>query len=77
MANTPPYPDGGRTTWPLRGMVDFLGIGAQKAGTTWIFENLQRHPDVQFPGGKEIHFWDAQRHRGVQWWLRGRCRRRP
>lgn len=36
----------------------FLGIGAQKSGTTWVFHNLKRHPQVQFPAGKEFHFWD-------------------
>jgi len=39
-------------------MLDFIGIGAQKAGTTWIYENLCKHPDILFPNGKEIHFWD-------------------
>ena len=40
-------------------MLNFLGIGAQKAGTTWLFENLKRHSQIDFPaGGKEIHFWD-------------------
>jgi hypothetical protein len=47
----------------------FLGIGAQKAGTTWLFTHLQTHPDVSFPAGKEIHFWDLKRNQGVQWWL--------
>lgn len=48
--------------------LDFLGIGAQKAGTTWLYENLARHPGIAFPGGKEMHFWDAQRHRGLDWY---------
>lgn len=39
-------------------MIDFLGIGAQKAGTTWLFRMLDRHPDVRFPAGKELHFWN-------------------
>lgn len=39
-------------------MIDFLGIGAQKAGTTWLYRMLDRHPDVRFPGGKELHFWN-------------------
>jgi hypothetical protein len=39
-------------------MVDFLGIGAQKAGTTWLFHQLSRHPQIAFPAGKELHFWD-------------------
>lgn len=37
---------------------DFLVIGAQKAGTTWLYENLQRHPDVWLPPVKEIHYFD-------------------
>lgn len=50
-------------------VLDFVGIGAQKCGTTWLHENLSQHPQIRFPGGKEIHFWDAQRHLGVDWWL--------
>jgi hypothetical protein len=30
----------------------------QKAGTTWLYAQLARHPQVAFPGGKEVHFWD-------------------
>ncbi|MFO7640904.1 MAG: sulfotransferase [Candidatus Competibacteraceae bacterium] len=39
-------------------MLDFLGIGAQKAGTTWLYHLLARHPQVGFPAGKELHFWN-------------------
>lgn len=39
-------------------MVDFIGIGAQKGGTTWLYHQLGRHPQIAFPGGKEVHFWD-------------------
>jgi arylsulfatase A-like enzyme len=48
---------------------DFLGIGVQKAGTTWLYEILKRHPDVEFPAGKEIHFWDKQAERPATQWL--------
>lgn len=37
---------------------DFLGIGAQRAGTTWLYENLRRHPQVWMPPVKELHFFD-------------------
>jgi len=47
---------------------DFLGIGAQKAGTTWLHANLAQHPRVRFPGGKEVHFWDREHARGVEWY---------
>lgn len=40
-------------------MPDFIGIGAQKAGTSWLFENLKAHPEVWFPAMmKEVHFFD-------------------
>ena len=37
---------------------DFLCIGAQKAGTTWLHGNLIRHPDLWLPPVKEVHFFD-------------------
>lgn len=49
-------------------MVDFLGIGAQKAGTTWLSQMLSKHPNVQFPGGKEVHFWDQHYKNGYDWY---------
>lgn len=49
-------------------MIDFLGIGAQKCGTTWLYERLKSHPLVCFPAGKEVHFWDSKRGLGVEWW---------
>ena len=36
----------------------FLGIGAQKTGTTWLHAMLCLHPDVGMPEQKELHFWD-------------------
>jgi hypothetical protein len=37
---------------------DFLVIGAQKAGTTWLDRNLRLHPQLWLPPEKEIHFFD-------------------
>lgn len=37
---------------------DFIGIGAQKAGTTWLSHNLQLHPEVWMPGIKELHYFN-------------------
>ena len=47
-------------------MLDFLGIGAQKAGTTWLFERLQKHPEIHFPHIKEISFWNAHYPRSLK-----------
>ncbi len=38
----------------------FLGIGAQKTGTTWLYAMLRLHPDIGMPEQKELHFWDRQ-----------------
>jgi hypothetical protein len=40
---------------------DFLVIGAQKAGTTWLDRNLRTHPQIWLPPEKEIHFFDLPR----------------
>ena len=37
---------------------DFLCIGAQKSGTTWLYDNLVGHPSVWMPPVKEIRFFD-------------------
>ena len=39
---------------------DFLVIGAQKAGTTWLHRNLQNHPQVWMPKEKELHYFDEK-----------------
>ena len=40
---------------------DFLCIGAQKAGTTWLFENLNGHPEMWLPPVKEVHYFNRVR----------------
>ena len=37
---------------------DFICIGAQKAGTTWLYEMLAQNPSVWLPPLKEVHFFD-------------------
>lgn len=38
-----------------------FGLGAQKAGTSWLHRMLQRHSDVHLPLVKELHYWTAIR----------------
>ena len=38
---------------------DFIGIGAQKAGTTWLYHNLRNHPGIWIPR-KEVHYFDQR-----------------
>lgn len=37
---------------------DFICIGAQKAGTTWLHENLAQHSGIWLPPVKELHVLD-------------------
>jgi len=45
--------------FPARGAgPDFLCIGAHKAGTTWLYQQLDSHPDFWMPPVKELHYFD-------------------
>jgi len=37
---------------------DFLCIGAQKSGTTWLYHNLGLHPQIWLPIVKELHHFN-------------------
>ena len=56
------------------------GIGAAKAGTTWLYRYLARHPEVRLPAVKELHYFDTcetgKFERQVQRMTRERRRRK-
>ena len=37
---------------------DFLCVGAHKGGTTWLYQQLDSHPDFWMPPVKELHYFD-------------------
>lgn len=47
-----------RPVWPA-GAVLLLGIGAQKAGTSWVYQYLRRHPGCRPGPMKELHYFDG------------------
>jgi len=50
---------------------NFLGLGAQRAGSTWLYEALKTHPDIFLPKTrKEVHFFDRYYDRGIDWYRR-------
>jgi len=57
-----------RLTGPLRVLPDFIILGAQKAGTTTVYDNLVKHPAVHPCDIKEVHFFDKNWHRGPNWY---------
>lgn len=42
--------------------VDFIGVGAARSGTTWLYNCLKEHPDVTVSSIKEVHFFDKDEH---------------
>ncbi len=46
----------------------FIGIGTQRAATTWLHECLIEHPQVYLPAAKELHFFDIEFGRGMDWY---------
>ncbi|MBA3426416.1 MAG: sulfotransferase [Rubrobacter sp.] len=49
---------------------DFLIIGAQKAGTTFLYYLLCQHPYVAPTSEKELHFFDSQKFNKGEGWYR-------
>lgn len=41
---------------------NFLILGAQKCGTSWLHTHLSAHPDVFLPAIKELEFFSYERH---------------
>lgn len=48
---------------------DFLVIGAQRGGTTWLFRCLKEHPEIFLPEQKELHFFYKNHDKGIKWYL--------
>lgn len=50
-------------TWPT-----FIGIGAQRAGTTWLYHCLAEHPQVFVSPTKELQFFNNHYDEGTGWY---------
>ena len=48
---------------------NFLVIGAQRAGTTWLYECLREHPEIFLPETKELHYFDLNHEKGYEWYF--------
>jgi hypothetical protein len=49
---------------------EFVIIGAQKAGTTSLYDYLVQHPCIAPARTKEVHFFDHHFARGIGWYAR-------
>jgi hypothetical protein len=57
-----------RLTAPARMRPQFIIIGAQRCGTTSLYNNMTEHPCVAAAFKKEVHFFDHQFERGILWY---------
>ena len=50
---------------------DFLIIGGQKCGTTWLWNLLKQHPETDLPKTKEIHYFGGIENyrKGREWYF--------
>jgi hypothetical protein len=47
---------------------NFVGIGAQRTATTWMYYCLKEHPEVFVPESKELHFFNKNFNLGISWY---------
>lgn len=48
---------------------NFLVIGAQRCGTSWLYQQLKNHPEIYLnKTRKEIHYFDRYYSRGIKWY---------
>ncbi len=55
-------------TSPIRVMPNFIIIGAQKCGTTSLFDYMRRHPQIARAFEKEVRFFDLNYAKGQNWY---------
>ena len=48
---------------------NFLYVGPDKAGSSWLHEVLLAHPQVFMPEAKDLYFFDRYYDRGLSWYL--------
>lgn len=57
-----------RLTYTIRRLPDFIIIGAQKSGTTTLYDCITDHPLIAAAATKEVSFFSSAWHLGVPWY---------
>jgi sulfotransferase family protein len=58
----------GSVTGGRRILPTFVIIGAQRSGTTSLYQYLTEHPAIAAAATKEVHFFDTRYGRGLSWY---------
>ena len=48
---------------------NFLYLGPDKSGSSWLFEVLRNHPDCFVPACKDVYYFDEHYDKGMDWYL--------
>lgn len=51
-----------------RSLPNFIFLGPDKSGSTWLHAALSTHPQVYLTPGKDLHFFDRYFDRGLDWY---------
>lgn len=51
-----------------RRLPNFLYLGPDKSGSSWLFEVLHQHPDCYVPDCKDVYFFDEHYAKGLDWY---------
>lgn len=46
----------------------FIVAGQPRAGTTFLYHNLQKHPSIFMPHRKEVNYFSVHHERGLRWY---------
>lgn len=49
-------------------MIDFACLGGNKCGTTWLYEIVRQHPQLNVSINKEPHYFSRNYDRGNEWY---------
>ncbi|MEZ9551892.1 sulfotransferase domain-containing protein [Vibrio breoganii] len=53
----------------MRVLPNFIVVGAQRCGTTWLYDSLKSQQSVYLPlERKELHFFDDNFAKGIEWY---------
>ena len=56
------------TTLTKTSICDFIIIGAQRCGTTSMYQSIISHPEITFASRKELHFFDLNFKKGLDYY---------
>lgn len=51
-----------------KNLPDFIFIGPDKSGSTWLYEQCLAHPLIYVPDAKDLYFFDKNYYKGLNWY---------